>query len=132
LNSHNIRFFMKINQLLFAVFLSSINILPQTFILSGRITDAQSGEALPYSNVRVINTTLGTAANMNGDYQIKLSSGTYSIVASYIGYYSDTVNVELTKNMQAMDFSLKRTEILLPEIVFFPEKILRLKLSAKL
>jgi len=111
---------MKMNQLLFAVFLSSINILPQTFTLSGRITDAQSDQALPYGNVRVINTTLGTAANTNGDYQIKLSSGTYSLVASYIGYYSDTVNVELKNNITGINFSLRKTEIILPEIVILP------------
>ena len=111
---------MKINQLLFTVFLYSTNILPQTFTLSGRIIDAQSGEALPYGNVRVVNTTLGTAANTNGDYEIKLSSGAYLLVASYIGYYSDTVNVELKNRTTGINFSLRKTEIVLPEIVILP------------
>ena len=111
---------MNIVYSLLAVFLISINTFSQTFTLSGRITDAQSGEALPYSNVRIINTTLGTAANTNGDYEIKLTSGTYSLVASYIGYYSDTVSVELKNNTMGINFSLRKTEIILPEIVIRP------------
>ncbi|MDZ7625362.1 MAG: carboxypeptidase-like regulatory domain-containing protein [Ignavibacteriaceae bacterium] len=111
---------MQIKYLLFVVFLITIEIFSQTFTLSGRIADAQSGEALPYGNVRVINTALGTAANTNGDYEIKLTSGNYSLVASYIGYYSDTVTVELKNNLTGVDFILRKTEILLPEIVIKP------------
>ena len=111
---------MKTNQLLLAILLITTNIFSQTFTLSGRINDSQSGEALPYSNVRVVNTALGTAANTNGDYEIKLSSGTYSLVASYIGYYSDTVTVELKNNLVGIDFNLRKTEIILPEVVIYP------------
>jgi len=95
-------------------------IYSQTFSLSGKISDAQSGDVLPYGNVRVLKTTMGTAANIYGEFEIRLAPGNYSLVASYIGYYSDTVDVDLSKNMQDMDFSLKRTEILLPEIVILP------------
>jgi len=111
---------MKINHLLLAAFFSSSSIFSQTFTISGRINDSQSGDPLPYSNVRVINTTLGTAANTNGKYEIKLTSGKYSLVASYIGYYSDTVNVELRNNLSGIDFTLRKTEIILPEIVIRP------------
>jgi hypothetical protein len=55
---------MKSNHLLLAVFLISSNIFSQTFTISGKINDSQSGEALSYGNVRVLNTTLGTAANL--------------------------------------------------------------------
>jgi hypothetical protein len=111
---------MNIVHFLLAVFLISINTFSQTFTIAGKITDAQSGEALPYSNVRIINTTLGTAANTNGDYEIKLTSGTYSLAASYIGYYSDTIKVELNKNIFGIDLSLRKTEIVLPDIIIKP------------
>ena len=111
---------MKSNHLLLAVFLISSNIFSQTFTISGKINDSQSGEALPYGNVRVLNTTLGTAANAKGDYEIKLTSGSYLLVASYIGYYSDTIAVELKNNTMGVNFSLRRTEIVLPEIVIKP------------
>ncbi len=111
---------MYIKYLLFALLLITTEMFSQTLTISGKISDAQSGEPLPYGNVRVINTTLGTAANTNGDYEFKLPSGTYLLVASYIGYYSDTVNVELKNNLSGIDFTLRKTEILLPEIVIRP------------
>jgi hypothetical protein len=92
----------------------------QTFVLTGRITDAESGESLPYGNIRVLNTTLGTAANSNGDYELKLSAGQHSLVASYIGYYSDTVTIQLDKNLDEVNFFLEKTKILLPDIVILP------------
>ena len=113
-------FRMNIIYLILAVLLISNNIFSQTFVLNGRITDAQSGESLSYGNVRVLNTTLGTAANTKGDYELKLSPGDYSLVASYIGYYSDTINVNLNKNLKRVNFTLRKTEILLPDIVIRP------------
>ena len=105
---------------LIILFLFSSFIYSQNFSLSGKISDAQSGDPLPYGNVRVLNTTLGTAANINGDFDIKLPKGNYILVASYIGYYSDTMDVDLNNNLQSVDFPLKKTEILLPEIVILP------------
>ena len=95
-------------------------IYSQTYTLSGKTTDAQSGEALSYANVRVLNTALGTAANIIGEFEIKLAAGKYSLAASYIGYYSDTIEVNLKENITGIDFLLKKTEILLPEIVILP------------
>lgn len=111
---------MNIKHLIIILFLIPINIFAQTFTISGKITDSQTNEALPYSNVRVLNTTFGTAANLKGDYEIKLSAGNYLLVASYIGYYSDTIKVNLNRNISNVNFLLKKTEILLPEIVILP------------
>ena len=111
---------MNIIYLILAILLISNYTFSQTFVLSGRITDAQSGESLAYGNVRVLNTTLGTAANTNGDYELKLPSGEYSLVASYIGYYSDTIEVNLKKDLYEINFALRKTEILLPDIVIRP------------
>jgi len=111
---------MKINYLIIILFLLPTSIFSQTLTLKGRVTDAQSGESLPYANVRIVNTTLGTAANTSGDYELKIASGEYTLVASYIGYYSDTIKVELTKNIAGIDFKLRRTEIILPDIVIKP------------
>ena len=111
---------MDIKYLLIILIFFPCCIYSQTLSLSGKISDRQSGDALPYANVRVLNTTLGTAANIKGEFEIKLTKGSYVIVASYIGYYSDTVYVDLSNNMQSVDFLLKKTEILLPEIIIRP------------
>ena len=111
---------MQIKYSLIILILFSSLIYPQKYSLSGKVNDVQSGDILPYANVRVLNTTLGTAANINGEFELKLARGNYKLVASYIGYYSDTVTVDLSSNMQGIDFSLLKTEILLPEIVILP------------
>ncbi|MCW9096739.1 MAG: DUF5686 and carboxypeptidase regulatory-like domain-containing protein [Ignavibacteriaceae bacterium] len=111
---------MYIKYCLIALFFFPSLIYSQTLSLSGGISDSQSGNALPYANVRVLNTTLGTAANINGEFELKLARGSYTLVASYIGYYSDTATVELSSNLRGVNFSLTKTDIILPEIVILP------------
>ena len=92
----------------------------QTISISGKVTDVQSGDVLPYANIRILGTSLGTAANIGGKFELKLPSGDYSFVASYIGYYSDTVDVEVRNDIKHLNFSLTKTEIQIPEIVIRP------------
>jgi outer membrane receptor protein involved in Fe transport len=55
--------------------------------LSGRITDAETGEALIGVNVVVTGTSYGAATDIEGRYSIaSLRAGQYSIKISYIGY----------------------------------------------
>ena len=92
----------------------------QQFTLLGKITDQETKMPLSFTNVRVAGSTLGTAANVEGEYELKLQSGTYKLIASYIGYYSDTIEVRLTQNLEPINFTLIRTQIDLPEVVVKP------------
>ena len=61
--------------------------------ITGRITDAASGEAFPAATVRLEDTTMGASADMDGIYTIlNVRPGTYTVVASMVGY--KTVRVE--------------------------------------
>jgi hypothetical protein len=104
--------------LLFIVFFLKIS-FSQTFIITGNAVDSRTNEPLPYVNIRVLNTSHGTAANVNGDFELKLKYGEYTLVASYIGYYSDTAVVNLNKNL-SVNFQLRQTDVSLPEIVILP------------
>ena len=65
---------------------SSAQTIPQTK-LTGRITDASTGEPLYFANVFLSNTTLGCATDKDGRYIIEnVPSGHYELVASIIGY----------------------------------------------
>ncbi|MGB5848946.1 MAG: DUF5686 family protein, partial [Ignavibacteriaceae bacterium] len=46
--------------------------------------------------------------------------GNYILVASYIGYYTDTVVVNVSEDISDLNFGLKKTEVRLPEIVILP------------
>lgn len=78
--------------------------------LSGVVRDAQTGETLPGANVRIEGTTQGASANADGEYRIiGVRPGTYTLVASFIGFASTAVegvrvNVDLTTTT---DFALQ-------------------------
>lgn len=106
-------------KLLVILLLTSINIFPQALSVSGKITDKNTGKALSYGNVRVMNSSLGTASNLGGDFELKLKEGKYYLLASYIGYKTDTVLINLTNDI-IVDFKLTPSDILLPEVVVLP------------
>lgn len=111
---------MKFIYILFVIFFLSSQLLSQTYDISGRIIDEETGEPLSYGNIRVVNTTLGTAANSKGYYELKLSPGSFSLVASYIGYYSDTLKVKIDGNISELNFSLRKAKITLADVIIRP------------
>lgn len=61
--------------------------------ITGTITDALTGEALPGVNVIIDGTTQGTATDLDGEYFIVgVRPGSYTLVISYIGF--ETVRVQ--------------------------------------
>lgn len=74
----------------------------ETGKIAGKVTDAETGEALPGTNVIVEGTTLGAAADADGNYTIlNVPPGLYRVRFSFLGYQivvvSDVrVNVDLT------------------------------------
>jgi len=65
--------------------------------IKGKVTDAQSNEAIIGANVIVAGTSMGNATNVDGEFVIlNVPAGVYSIKASYIGYQAVTItNVEV-------------------------------------
>ena len=92
----------------------------QQFTINGRVTDFVTGEGLSYTNIRVANSTLGTAANVLGFFELKLPGGDYKIIASFVGYHSDTIKISLTENLENVNFALKQTELTLEDIIIKP------------
>lgn len=59
----------------------------QTSKISGRVIDANTQKPLPFANVYVNNTTIGTTTNDNGEFILQnLPLGATEIVFSFIGY----------------------------------------------
>jgi len=92
----------------------------QQFTIKGTVKDLKTGEALSYTNIRVAETTMGTASNLDGKYELKIKGGNYVLVASYIGYYSDTVVVNVNRDISDLNFGLIKTKVQLPEVVILP------------
>lgn len=84
---------------LFAVFcLACQAFVAQTYIVSGKISD-EKRQGLPFSSVMVKGTTIGTNANVDGEYTLKLQSGEYDLVYQYVGYKKKIEHVTISQNV---------------------------------
>lgn len=62
--------------------------------VTGTLTDKDmNNEPLPFANVQLKGTTIGTTTNENGKYSIDAEPGNYKIVFSFLGYESVEVSV---------------------------------------
>ncbi len=80
--------------------------------ISGTVTDEETGNPLPGTNIVVEGTTLGAAAGSEGYYVIlNVPPGTYVVKATIIGYNElRVVNVRVSIDMTTtVDFSLQPT-----------------------
>ena len=74
-------------------FLLSWNLSAQSFI-SGKVRDSKTLEPLPFANVYINNTTIGVAANQDGEYLLKnVPTGINEIVFSFVGYQTNTTKI---------------------------------------
>ena len=104
----------------FFILIFSFCVNAQQIFLKGSVLDASSNEPLSFTNIRVDGTALGTASNKNGEYELKVSPGKYTLIASYIGYNSDTLSISVSQSISNLNFHLQQTNISLPEITITP------------
>ena len=71
----------------------------------GSITDPD-GEPLPFANVYLKGTSIGTTSNVEGDYELDIEKGNYEVVYQYIGYQAKTINLEYTGGKKAVNVTL--------------------------
>lgn len=83
------------NLLLIFISLIAFKASGQQYMLSGRITDNQNNP-IPFVSVYIRSSTYGTTANENGNYQFKLSPGTYHVIYRFVGYKERIETVAIT------------------------------------
>lgn len=104
---------------LLILLISNYSIYSQLLTIRGNVKDKLSKEKLSYANIRIQGTTLGTAANLEGSFELKLSPGNYTLITSFIGYKSDTLYINLTQN-KYLNIFLEPISIRLSEITVLP------------
>jgi outer membrane receptor protein involved in Fe transport len=110
----------KIFTLIIVVFINSL-ILPQNSgNLSGVVTDAKTGDALPGVNIIIKGTYFGTATDINGKFKLNnISVGTYNVDISLIGYKTvQYAGLEIQSNKtKELDVKLEETVLTLDQDV---------------
>jgi TonB-linked SusC/RagA family outer membrane protein len=62
--------------------------------VTGKVTDAITGEALPGVSVGVEGTTSGVVTGIDGDYSLELPGPEATLVFSYVGYMTEKIGVQ--------------------------------------
>lgn len=88
--------------------------------LTGRVTDAATGEALPFVNITLMGTTIGAATDMDGKFIIlNIPPGKYNVKFQYVGYQSAIVeNVQISIDLTTkQDITLSTSSVELEAVV---------------
>ncbi|HNW70252.1 MAG TPA: TonB-dependent receptor [Bacteroidales bacterium] len=81
----------KITLLIFLLLVTGV-LYAQKGGIKGRVFDAVNNQPLPFVNLIIQGTTTGTSSDIEGNYEInKLQPGTYTLVATFVGYKIKTV-----------------------------------------
>jgi hypothetical protein len=68
------------------------------FTLTGYVKDSLSGETLIGATLSIDGKATGVNTNQYGFYSITLPQGNYSIICSFVGYQSQQLQIDLSKN----------------------------------
>mgnify|MGYP000403934992 CR=1 FL=1 len=90
----------------------------QSGSVQGTVTDSQTGESLPGTNVFIVELERGTSTNADGMYEINnVPAGTYTLRATYVGYADFTKQVEVGSGEVVADIKMKPSSQNLEEVV---------------
>ena len=107
---HLTRFF------LFSAFFLPAAVSAQT-IVKGKVTDAHSGDPIPFANIIFKGTTHGTNTDFEGNYTVRTTTQADSLVVSYMGYTTRTKKIQPGIS-QVVNFQLEEEVTSLQEVVF--------------
>lgn len=84
--------------------------------ITGRIIDANTKEPLPFVNIALQYSSVGTVTDFEGNYAIETKTKSDSILVSFVGYIPQTHKFERNK-YQRIDIELVPSQISLQEVV---------------
>ena len=80
------------------IFLTATAAAQSLGIIRGRVNDEQTNEAIPFANVILQGSTVGTTTDFDGNYElVDVPAGIQNIQVSFVGYEPKTVfEIEVT------------------------------------
>ncbi len=74
--------------------------------VKGKVLD-ENGKPLPFATIFVKETGSGAVTNGEGDYEIRLETGTYELIFQFLGYRTETRNITVSSGWQTLDVRLQ-------------------------
>ncbi|WP_229599524.1 DUF5686 and carboxypeptidase-like regulatory domain-containing protein [Runella rosea] len=100
----------------FVLFWSLKGVSQTTYTISGRITDAQTGDPIPFAGVAIKGKTAGVTTNFEGFYTLKTTQIGDSLMVSSMSYRPKTKAIRKDSISQVINFQLESSEIKLQEV----------------
>lgn len=110
-------------------------LVAQTFTISGRVTDANTGEPLPYATIALRNKPFGTITNLAGDFDFHVPKeyGESQIVISTLGYVNFSISVNDAHKQEILMVFLEPGHVILDEVLVLDslsaENLLRIAIN---
>ncbi len=111
--------YIVIIYVLLGIFTSEVS--AQLTRITGRVTDATSGQGIPFANVYFLGSSVGTTTNDDGYYKIVTARLYDSLTVTFIGYQSQTKEIMQGEDQQ-FDFMLMEDKIILNELIVRPDE----------
>jgi hypothetical protein len=101
------------------MFVGIVASFAQTGTVHGTVRDVKTGEPLPFTNVFISNTTIGTSADGQGRFRLtRVPTGPNELVFSFVGYRSIQTKIDLSANQElTLNAQLAPDEELLEAVV---------------
>ncbi len=110
--------FKKLLTLATVFFMAATYAFAQSGSITGTITDSETGEPLPGTNVYVEEINRGASTDANGEYEINnVPAGTYNLRVTFVGYSEFTETVEVGNDEVTLDIQLQPSSTQLDELV---------------
>ncbi len=88
----------------------------QTTKVKGKVIDKETKEPLPFVNVFFVGATIGTTTDFDGNFSMSTQWGTDELGASFVGYKTQNLKVEIGKNNNGLLFELESSTATLGEV----------------
>ena len=114
---------MHINKKIYLIFavllLAAFTNLSAQSLIKGIVSDAETNELMVGVRVAIKETQRGTITNSDGEFNLPVKQGNYTIVFSYMGYESVTRRVTCSREKpeQVLNISLNPSALKIDEIV---------------
>lgn len=104
--------------LLIILWVSFMQYVQAQRIITGKIIDFNTKQALPSASVFLANTSAGTNTNSAGEFKLEIAgSGRYNLVIALIGYETYATEISLQENLTGLKIELKPQVAELEEVI---------------